>query len=75
MVDAEPRTAGGALDQVLHGSATTTTVILPSFFAFYMNWPGAVVLLRFTPVVLLGFGGLIGALCAAMGSETYDVDF
>ncbi len=51
------------------------SVIVPSFYAFYMNWLGAVVPFRFTPVVLVAIGGILGAVGAAMGPETNDVDF
>ena len=51
------------------------SVIIPSFYAFYMNWLGAVIPFNLTPVLLLGLGGLIGAFGAAIGPETNDVDF
>ena len=51
------------------------SVIIPSFYAFYMNWLGALVPFQFTPVLLLGLGGLLGAVGAAVGPETNDVDF
>ena len=51
------------------------SVIIPSFYAFYMNWLGALVPFRFTPVLLLALGGLLGAVGAAIGPETNDVDF
>ncbi len=51
------------------------SVVIPSFYAFYMDWLGAVVPFHLTPVLLLGVGGVIGAVGAALGPETNDVDF
>ena len=50
-------------------------MILPSFYAFYMNWLTALVPFELTAVVLLVIGGLIGMTGALMGPETRDVDF
>jgi hypothetical protein len=50
-------------------------VIIPSFYAFYMNWLGAVMPFELTPVFLLAVGAIIGTIGAAMGPETKDVDF
>lgn len=57
------------------GIGFSLSVIIPSFYAFYMNWLGVLMPFRLTPVVLLCIGGLIGTLGAAMGPETKDVDF
>ena len=57
------------------GVGFSLPVILPSFYAFYMNWLGAFMPARLTPVVLLCIGGLIGMIGAMMGPETKDVDF
>jgi MFS family permease len=57
------------------GVGFSLSVIAPSFYAFYMNWLGAVVPASLAPVVLLSLGGVIGAVGAAMGPETKDVDF
>ncbi|MGH8783003.1 MFS transporter [Paraburkholderia sp.] len=57
------------------GVGFSLSVIIPSFYAFYMNWLGALMPLRVTPVVLLCIGGLIGMIGALMGPETKDVDF
>ncbi len=57
------------------GVGFSLSVIIPSFYAFYMNWLGAFMPLRVTPVVLLSIGGLIGMIGALMGPETKDVDF
>lgn len=57
------------------GVGFSLSVIIPSFYAFYMNWLGHIVPMRVTPVVLLVVGGLIGMVGAIMGPETKDVDF
>jgi len=56
------------------GVGFSLSVIIPSFYAFYMSWLSALVPLRLTPVVLLCIGGLIGAAGAWLGPETRDVD-
>ncbi|WP_322102614.1 MFS transporter [Paraburkholderia sp. J41] len=57
------------------GVGFSLSVIIPSFYAFYMNALSAFMPLRLTPVALLCVGGLIGAIGALMGPETKDVDF
>jgi len=57
------------------GVGFSLSVIIPSFYAFYMNWLGAFMPLRLTPVVLLCIGGVIGTIGALMGPETKHVDF
>ncbi len=57
------------------GIGYSLSVVLPSFYAFYMNWLGELMPFRVTPVVLLALGGLIGMVGAIMGPETRDVDF
>jgi MFS family permease len=57
------------------GVGFSLSVIIPSFYAFYMNWLGAFMPLRLTSVVLLCVGGLLGMVGALMGPETKDVDF
>jgi predicted MFS family arabinose efflux permease len=57
------------------GVGFSLSVIIPSFYAFYMNWLGLVMPPRVTPVALLCVGGLIGMIGAIMGPETRDVDF
>jgi MFS family permease len=57
------------------GVGFSLSVIIPSFYAFYMNWLGAFMPLRLTPVVLLCIGGVIGTVGALMGPETKHVDF
>lgn len=57
------------------GTAFSFSIIIPSFYAFYMNWLGVIMPLRVTASVLLCVGGLIGMLGALLGPETKDVDF
>ncbi|MFB9125771.1 MFS transporter [Paraburkholderia dipogonis] len=56
------------------GVGYSLSVILPSFYAFYMNWLGSVMPPRFAPVALLCIGGVIACIGALMGPETKDVD-
>ncbi|MGI4985116.1 MAG: MFS transporter [Janthinobacterium lividum] len=57
------------------GVGFSLSVIVPSFYAFYMNWLGALIPLQTTSAVLLCLGGVIGTIGAFMGPETRDVDF
>jgi MFS family permease len=57
------------------GVAFSLSVIVPSFYAVYMSWLGNIMPYKATPAVLLCLGGIIGAIGAAMGPETKDVDF
>jgi MFS family permease len=57
------------------GTGYSLSVIIPSFYAFYMNWLSAIMPAHLTPVVLLSVGGIIGTIGAIMGPETKDVDF
>jgi MFS family permease len=57
------------------GVGFSLSVIIPSFYAFYMNWLGLIMPFRITPVVLLSIGGIIATIGAFMGPETKDVDF
>ncbi|MFJ7794058.1 MFS transporter [Pseudomonas sp. NPDC096950] len=57
------------------GVGFSLSVIIPSFYAFYMNALGLVMPFTVTPAVLLLIGGIIGTLGAFMGPETKDVDF
>jgi MFS family permease len=56
------------------GVGYSLSVILPSFYAFYMNWLGSVMPLRYAPVALLCIGGVIACVGALIGPETKDVD-
>ena len=57
------------------GLGFSLSVVIPSFYAFYMNWLGIIMPFTLTPVVLLVIGGLLGALGAFIGPETRNVDF
>ncbi|KER70000.1 MFS transporter [Burkholderia cepacia] len=57
------------------GVGYSLSVIIPSFYAFYMAWIDLVLPSGIAPVILLSVGGLIGALGSLMGPETKDVDF
>lgn len=57
------------------GVGFSLSVIIPSFYAFYVNWLGQVVSPPFAPAALLCIGGVIATIGAAMGPETKDVDF
>jgi predicted MFS family arabinose efflux permease len=57
------------------GVGFSLSVVVPSFYAFYMNWLGGIMPFRLTPVGLLAIGGIIGTIGAALGPETKDVDF
>ena len=56
------------------GAAYSLSVIIPSFYAFYMAWLGEVMPFRITPVLLLVIGAIVATVGAAMGPETRDVD-
>jgi len=57
------------------GVGYSLSVVIPSFYAFYMNWLSVFIPLRFTPVALLCIGGAIACIGALMGPETKDVEF
>ncbi len=57
------------------GVGFSLSVIIPSFYAFYMNWLGLIMPSYLAPVALLVLGGLIGMVGAIMGPETKDIDF
>jgi MFS family permease len=56
------------------GLGFSLSVVIPSFYAFYMNWLGQIFSPSLAPAVLLLIGALIGTIGAAMGPETRDVD-
>ncbi|WP_321965022.1 MFS transporter [Paraburkholderia sp. J7] len=56
------------------GVGYSLSVIVPSFYAFYMNWLGTVMPSRYTPIALLCIGGVIACAGALMGPETKDVE-
>jgi MFS family permease len=57
------------------GVGFSLSVIVPSFYAFYMAWLGQFIPFTVTPAVLLVIGGVIATIGAYMGPETKDVDF
>jgi MFS family permease len=57
------------------GVGFSLSVIIPSFYAFYVNWLGHVFSAPRAPAALLCIGGVIATIGAAMGPETKDVDF
>ena len=57
------------------GVGFSLSVIIPSFYAFYMSWLSHIMPMRLTPVLLLFIGGVIGTIGALMGPETKNVDF
>jgi MFS family permease len=57
------------------GLSFSASVVLPSFYAFYMNWLGVLMPYRFTALALLFIGGIIGTIGAFLGPETKEVDF
>lgn len=57
------------------GLGFSASVVLPSFYAFYMNWLGVFMPYNYTILALLILGGVIGTIGAFLGPETKDVDF
>jgi len=57
------------------GVGLSLSVVIPSFYAFYLSGLGHFMPQRLTPVVLLCIGAVIGVIGALMGPETRDVDF
>lgn len=54
------------------GVGFSLSVVIPSFYAFYMQWLGRWMPLSLAPAALLALGGLLGALGAWAGPETRD---
>lgn len=57
------------------GLGFSVSVVIPSFYAFYLEGLGGLMPYATAVLVLLAFGGLLGAGGAAAGPETKDVDF
>jgi len=57
------------------GVGYSLSVILPSFYAFYINWLSGIVPAGAAPAVLMVIGAIIATIGAAMGPETRNVDF
>ena len=56
------------------GIGFSLSVVLPSFYAFYINWLGDVVPPLSAPATLMCIGAVIATFGAAIGPETRDVD-
>ncbi|HEY4373366.1 MAG TPA: MFS transporter [Burkholderiales bacterium] len=58
------------------GIGFSLSVVIPSFYAFYLNWLGqAGIPGNLAPSLLLILGGILGIVGASLGPETKDVDF
>jgi threonine/homoserine/homoserine lactone efflux protein len=57
------------------GIGFSLSVVLPSFYAFYLSWLGYVVPPDAAPAMLLFIGAVIATIGAALGPETRDADF
>jgi MFS family permease len=57
------------------GLGFSVSVVIPSFYAFFMEGLGEFMPYRLASIVLLFVGGVLGVIGAAAGPETKDVDF
>ncbi|MFM0041777.1 hypothetical protein [Paraburkholderia sediminicola] len=57
------------------GVSFSLSVIIPSFYAFYLSGFGRFMPDRVAPAAMLCLGGAIAAVGAIIGPETRDVDF
>ena len=57
------------------GLGFSASVVIPSFYAFYIQGLNQLMPAAAAAAVLLALGGLVGAIGAAAGPETKDVDF
>lgn len=57
------------------GVGFSLSVVVPSFYAIYLNWLGHLVPPKEAPAVLLFLGAIVGVVGAALGPETREVDF
>jgi MFS family permease len=57
------------------GLGFSASVIIPSFYAFYLEGLGLFMPYALASIVLLFVGGVLGTVGAAAGPETKDVDF
>jgi MFS family permease len=57
------------------GLGFSASVVIPSFYAFFMQGLGSFMPYQLTSIVLLAVGGVLGAVGAAAGPETKDVEF
>lgn len=58
-----------------YGVAYSLSLVIPSFYSFYMLWLSNVMPYVYTPLVLIVIGGVLTAVGAKLGPETKDVDF
>ncbi|MEU3983988.1 MFS transporter [Streptomyces sp. NPDC026672] len=58
-----------------YGVAYSFSLVIPSFYSFYMLWLSNVMPYVYTPLVLIVLGGVLTALGAKLGPETKHVDF
>ncbi|MBO0850651.1 MAG: MFS transporter, partial [Pseudonocardia sp.] len=57
------------------GLGFSASVVIPSFYAFFLEGLGQLMPYALASIVLLCIGGLLGTFGAAAGPETKDVDF
>jgi MFS family permease len=57
------------------GLGFSVSVIIPSFYAFYLDGLGRILPATLAPVVLLVVGAVVATIGAAAGPETREVDF
>lgn len=58
-----------------YGVGYSLSILIPSFYGFYMTGLGTFMPYRLTPLPLFILGGLLMAIGAWMGPETRDLDF
>ncbi|MER8162476.1 MFS transporter [Streptomyces sp. NPDC094472] len=57
-----------------YGVAYSFSLVIPSFYSFYMLWLEDLMPYEYTPIVLLTLGGLLTTVGALLGPETKDVE-
>ncbi|GGF30621.1 MFS transporter [Subtercola lobariae] len=58
-----------------YGLGYSLAVIIPSFYATYQIWLSGIVPMQYTVLVLVGIGGVLAIVGAALGPETKNVEF
>lgn len=56
------------------GIGFSLSVVIPSFYGFYLGWLGNILPFQLAPVALLCIGGIIGTIGALIGPETHRID-
>ncbi|MGH3165224.1 MAG: MFS transporter, partial [Trebonia sp.] len=56
------------------GLGFSASVVIPSFYAFFMDWLGHIMPYHLTTIVLLVVGAILGTVGAAIGPDTRHVD-